>query len=186
MKKVMKAAIAAGAAGALLLGGAGTMALWSADDTVDAGTVTTGHLTLETGPAGAWTDTSVDAADADFDPLTDHLVPGDTVEFSQTVTIGADGKNLKGELTVGDLAAAVPGALTDEVTVTVAAEPTDPNLTVAGNVVSFSAPGSYDVPVKITVVFDKGVLGTVPTPAAEMEADIDLTALTLTLNQVRP
>lgn len=183
MKKVMKAAIAAGAAGALLLGGAGTMALWSVDTDIDAGTVTTGHLTLDATATGVWTDTSADAATTDFVPATDHLVPGDTVTYAQTVTIGADGKNLKGELTVGTLDA-VPAALADDVTVTVAAAPTDPNLTVVGSVVSFAEPGSYDVPVTITVAFAAGTAGS--TADTTMDTPIDLTALSLTLNQVRP
>ncbi|MGO2539999.1 MAG: alternate-type signal peptide domain-containing protein [Specibacter sp.] len=184
MKKVMKAAIAAGAAGALLLGGAGTMALWSADTDINAGTVSTGHLTLDSSAAGAWADASADAASTIFDPATDHLVPGDTVEFSQTVTIGADGKNLKGELTVGDLASAVPTELADDVTVTVAAAPTDPNLTVVGSTVSFAEPGTYDVPVTITVAFAAGTAGS--TADTTMDTPMDLTALSLTLNQVRP
>ena len=186
MKKVMKAAIAAGAAGALLLGGAGTMALWNDSKTVDAGTVTTGHLRLTTDAAeGVWADESADDANADFDPAIDHIVPGDTVTYAQTVKIAADGKNLKGALTVGSLDTAIPADLAGQVTVRVAAAPTDPKLTVTGNEVTFDEPGTYDVPVTITVVFDKGVLGAVPTPAAEMGADIDLTALNLTLNQVR-
>ncbi|WP_181036016.1 alternate-type signal peptide domain-containing protein [Arthrobacter sp. N199823] len=187
MKKITKAAVAAGAAAALMLGGAGSLALWNDSKTVDAGTVTTGHLTLDATAAGTWTDMSIGAGTTAFVPGTDHLVPGDTVVYSQTVTIAADGKNLRGALTVGALDAAVPEALAEDVTVTIAAAPTDPKLTLIGsNEVSFAEPGSYEVPVTITVLFAKGVLGTVPTPAAEMGADIDLTALTLTLNQVRP
>lgn len=187
MKKITKAAVAAGAAAALMLGGAGSLALWNDSKTVDAGKVTTGHLTLDATAAGTWTDTSIGAGTTAFVPGTDHLVPGDTVVYSQTVTIAADGKNLRGKLTVGALDAAVPEALAEDVTVTIAAAPTDPKLTLIGSdEVSFAEPGSYEVPVTITVLFEKGVLGTVPTPAAEMGADIDLTALTLTLDQVRP
>lgn len=183
MKKVMKAAIAAGSAGALLLGGAGTMALWSVDTDIDAGTVSTGHLTLDSSAAGAWADVS-GAEPVAFAADTETIVPGDTVEFSQTVTIGADGKNLKGELTVGDLASAVPEELADDVTVTVAAAPTDPKLTVVGSTVSFAEPGTYEVPVTITVAFAAGTAGS--TENTTMDTPLDLTALTLTLNQVRP
>ncbi|ALO67767.1 hypothetical protein AS189_16390 [Arthrobacter alpinus] len=182
MKKVTKAAVAAGAAGVLLLGGAGSFALWNDTKTVDAGTVNTGHLTLDASAPGAWADISADAENALFVPTTDKIVPGDTVTFTQTVTIDADGKNLKGELTVGTLAA-VPAALTDQVTVTVA--PTAAaGVTVDGSVVSFDAPGIFTVPVTITVNFLEGAAGS--TPETTMVQEVNLNALELTLDQVRP
>lgn len=184
MKKVTKAAVAAGAAGVLLLGGAGSFALWNDTKSVDAGTVSTGHLTLDASAPGAWADVSsdVDVENAEFDPANDHIVPGDTVTYTQVVTIGADGKNLKGELTVGTLAA-VPAALTDQVTVTVA--PTAAaGVTVDGSVVSFDAPGIFTVPVTITVNFLEGAAGS--TPETTMVQEVNLNALELTLDQVRP
>lgn len=183
MKKVTKATIAAAAAGVLLLGGAGTVALWSGTGTINAGTVTTGHLTLDATADGTWEDTSADAVNPTFVPGTDRLVPGDTVVYSQIVTIGADGKNLKGALTVGDLASVVPADLTDHVTVTVAPKPTDSKLTVVGNVVSFAEPGNFDVPVTITVAFAEGTENS--TPDTTMNDPVDLNALSLKLDQVR-
>ncbi len=184
MKKVTKAAIAAGAATALMLGGAGTLALWQDSKDISAGTVTSGHLTLDTAAAGTWTDTSSGAATTDFDPTTDHIVPGDTVVYNQNVTISADGKNLQGELTVGSFAAAIPAELAGQVTVDVVPSSTDSGLTIAGSKVSFAAPGSYNLSVAITVDFLEGIEGS--TPVDTMDQPIDLTALTLTLNQVRP
>lgn len=125
---------------------------------------------------------STDAANTDFDPATDRIVPGDTVTYTQVVTIGAEGKNLKGELTVGTLAA-VPAALTNQVTVTVA--PTAAaGVTVDGSVISFVAPGNFTVPVTITVNFLEGTTGS--TPDTTMVQAINLNALELTLDQVRP
>lgn len=180
MKKVTKAAIAAGAAGALLLGGAGTMALWTASTDVDAGTVTTGHLTMDaTGAAGVWADASADAASTTFDPATDHLVPGDTVTFTQTVSIGADGKNLKGELTATGLTGG--SALPNDVTVAVDVADTgvgveqDPE----SGIITFGEAATYEVPVKVTVVFAASATGS-------MTSVVDLGAMSLTLNQVRP
>lgn len=184
MKKVTKATIAAAAAGVLLLGGAGTIAKWSDTKDIDAGTVTTGHLTLDTTVAGTWTDTSSDAATTAFDPATDHLVPGDTVVFNQTAKIEAVGKNLKGKLTADDLIASIPSELNNQVNISVVAEPTDPKLTANGNVVSFSEPGSYEVPVKVTIDFVGGTPGA--TPETTMNKAIDLTGWSLTLDQVRP
>ncbi|SEE63416.1 alternate signal-mediated exported protein, RER_14450 family [Arthrobacter alpinus] len=184
MKKVMKAAIAAGAAGALLLGGAGTFALWNATgDLDDAGTVTTGHLTMVNG-TGAWQDISVPLAPVVFDATTETIVPGDTVRYSQNVTISAEGKNLAGELVVGNTAVVIPADLAGQVTVAVA--PTAvAGTSVAGTTVTFSEPGTYIVPVTITVAFAKGNLTDAITPAATMSKAIDLPALSLTLNQTR-
>ncbi|NKU44191.1 alternate-type signal peptide domain-containing protein [Rhodococcus hoagii] len=46
MNKKTKGAIAAGAAAALLAGGAGSFALWSDSETLNGGTITAGTLTL--------------------------------------------------------------------------------------------------------------------------------------------
>lgn len=46
MNKATKGAVAAGAAGILLLGGAGTFALWEDNASITGGTVSTGHLDL--------------------------------------------------------------------------------------------------------------------------------------------
>lgn len=182
MKKTTKATIAAVAAGALLIGGAGTLALWQAEDNVDAGTVTTGHLELTTDGEGVWTDASPDAATTTFDPVTDSIVPGDTVEFNQTVTIDAEGKNIQGALTVGTVGA-VPADLETYVTIALDVDASAEGITEAGGVLSFAAPGVYEVPVSITVTFDEGAVGT--TPNTTMDEPIDLTQLTLTLDQIR-
>jgi alternate signal-mediated exported protein len=47
MNRYAKGAIAAAAGAVLLLGGAGTFALWNDSTTVDAGSVTSGHLALD-------------------------------------------------------------------------------------------------------------------------------------------
>lgn len=184
MNKVMKAGIAAGAAGVLLLGGAGTFALWNDSTSVDAGSVSTGHLKLNASAAGAWTDISGADPGVAFNPATDHIVPGDTVKFAQTVTIDADGKNLKGALTVGNLASAIPASLSADVQVSIAADLTAPNVSSAGNVISFTAPGTYEVPVTITVSFAKGT--TASTADTTMDQTVNLDNLALSLDQVRP
>lgn len=176
MKKVMKAAIAAGAAGALLLGGAGTMALWTANDEIDAGNVETGHLSLTTNADGVWADVTEGAATTVFEPTTDHLVPGDTVTYSQTVTISADGKNLKGQLGVTGLTGgtvlpegvtAVPKVDSDAVGV----------IQDESNVITFGEADTYVVPVTITIKFDAA-------STESMRAPVDLGEMTLTLTQV--
>jgi len=184
MKKVTKATIAAVAAGALLLGGAGTVALWQSTDTVDAGQIDTGHLNLTLGTDGQWSDISDAAAPEPITNVSDFkLVPGDTVKFTQTASIAAAGKNLQGALTVGTLDA-IPASLTGQVAVTVAADASAAGLVKNGNVISFADEGNYDVPVSITVAFAEGTTGS--TPSSTMDQSIDLSNLSLTLDQVRP
>lgn len=182
MKKVTKATIAAVAAGALLLGGAGTIALWQQSETVDAGTVNTGHLALTVENNGVWTDISDGGAGVPFDPATEQIVPGDVVAYTQTVQIDAEGKNIQGALSVGTLQA-LPPELQDEIELDLEIDATAEGLTKEGNVISFAEQGNYDVPVKITVTFPTGTAAS--TPNDTMDKAIDLNALTLTLDQVR-
>ena len=180
MKKVTKAAVAAAAAGALLLGGAGTFALWNDTVDVNAGAVTTGHLTMSTDGTGTWADISIPAAPTGFAPATDLLVPGDIVEFTQDVTIEATGKNLKAKLSNGALTGGTP--LPADVSVDVAVDDED---SVAGlikeaetGVLTFTGSGTYTVPVKVKVTFAESA-------TASMDAPVTLGNLTLTLDQVR-
>lgn len=112
MNKQTKGAIAAGAAALLLAGGAGTMAAWNATTNVGGGTVNAGKLTLTSGGAGTWTY----ADSTPFNPLTDTIVPGDTVTYHGTVTVGAKGKNLSATFTTapGSIVAKTPGNAADE------------------------------------------------------------------------
>lgn len=95
MKKNTKGAIAACAAALLLAGGAGTYAAWSDSESIDGGTVTSGHLRITETTAGAWTW----ADDTAFNPATDLLVPGDVVEYTATYTLDVAGENLVAKLT---------------------------------------------------------------------------------------
>ncbi|QDY66492.1 alternate-type signal peptide domain-containing protein [Glutamicibacter halophytocola] len=183
MKKVTKATIAAVAAGALLLGGAGTVARWQAQQTIDAGTVETGHLNLTTGGAGVWQDISNPEAPEPFDPATQQLVPGDVVSFSQTATIDAEGKNIAGSLSVDQLDTAL-GALEGYVTVALQVDASAPGITEeTDGTLTFAEPGTYSVPFLITVTFAEGTVG--DTPPSTYDQVLDLEALTLTLDQVR-
>jgi len=67
MKKSVKGGIALGAGLLLLLGGGGTFALWNVTANVSAGTVETGHLTIDT---AATTDQWYDAAAFNADHAT--------------------------------------------------------------------------------------------------------------------
>ncbi len=55
MKKATKGAIAAAGAGVLLLGGAGTLAYWTADGAAAGSDITAGDLDLTAGTCSGWT-----------------------------------------------------------------------------------------------------------------------------------
>lgn len=78
MRKSTKGALAAVAAGALLLGGAGTLAYWTDEATIAGTDITTGHLTVDATDCEAGTLVWTLEGDA-FDPTTDTLIPGDTL-----------------------------------------------------------------------------------------------------------
>lgn len=94
MKKSTKGAVAAGGAAVLLLGGAGSLAYWTASGSVDGGSITSGTLTLSAGTCGDWT-----YADTSTVSL---IVPGDTVTKTCSFTISATGDHLEATLDAPD------------------------------------------------------------------------------------
>lgn len=105
MDKSTKGALAVGAAAVLLVGGTGTLAFWTADETTPGGTIDAGHLDLlvdatNTG-CGDWTlDSGESAAGtwADGDPL----APGDVLSKTCAFTIDAQGNHLRATVGVTD------------------------------------------------------------------------------------
>ncbi len=108
MKKSTKGAVAAAAAGVLLLGGAGSLAYWTAGTSVSGSDINSGKLTLtDTTPAGTcadapWTlDSTVNPGPGGetFDPALEFVVPGDTLTKLCTFTVGALGTHLHASIT---------------------------------------------------------------------------------------
>jgi len=102
MNRSTKAALAAAAAGALLLGGAGSLAYWNSTQTVAGGSIASGTLTL-TQEAGqtctAWT---LDAAGGatTYTPGSTLVVPGDVITKDCDFTVTATGAHLAANLTM--------------------------------------------------------------------------------------
>jgi alternate signal-mediated exported protein len=181
MNKATKGAIAAGAASVLLLGGAGTFALWEDTKTVDAAPISTGVLTLGLAGAGTWYDATATSPGVIENITTFNIVPGDTVTYTTPVTVTAQGDNLKGEFKI-EKALWEPANETTApyIDVSVAA----PNASTAGlavdanGAITVPAAGTYNFDVVITVVFKSTTGGLVGQNTA-----VDLTALTLKLEQ---
>ena len=91
MKKAIKGAIAAAGAGVLLLGGAGTLAYWTADGTADGSDITAGDLDLTAGTCSGWT---YAAGSAGGGAAVTLFVPGDEITRTCTFGLQATGDNL--------------------------------------------------------------------------------------------
>ena len=181
MNKLTKGAIAGAAGIALLLGGAGTFALWNDSTSVAGGTVSTGTLDFGTVGAATWLDVSAGGAGVAWSP-TSKIVPGDTITLTRDVTIDATGKNLKADLAYSPSSVAIPTALQPYVTVALTASQKSGDATVqaSGNkyVITPQSGGSTVVTVVITIKFDSGASNKVG-----QGSSIDLAGASYTLTQ---
>lgn len=134
MNKLVKASVASAAGIALLMGGAGSLALWNDAATVTSGSVSTGELSLTSNGDGAW-DTGIAL-----------WVPGDTDTYTETFEIVASGDNIAAELEAAYTGVASNG-ITSTSTITI------PGETAVGGVFTLSA-GTYTVTVEVEVDFD--------------------------------
>lgn len=115
MNKLVKGSIAGAAGIALLLGGAGTFALWNDSITANAGTVSSGQLRIadSTTPGGSWTDqsssivagsgtalptTTTGTAPNQVITVTPKIVPGDKWRYTRQIVLTTTGKNLLADL----------------------------------------------------------------------------------------
>lgn len=111
MNKLIKGSIAGAAGIVLLLGGAGTFALWNDSVAAAGGNVQSGVLTVALNGSPAWADASTDKTSTTWVPGTDKLVPGDTVTYTQNFDVVATGKNLKANLSFDPTTVVIKPAL---------------------------------------------------------------------------
>ena len=99
MNKVTKGVVAAGMGATLLVGGAGTLAYWTEDATVNGGVINTGHLNLTNQVCTSWI---LDAAENAPTTYTagDPIVPGDVLTRTCTYDIDAEGNHLRAEVDI--------------------------------------------------------------------------------------
>lgn len=113
MKKSAKGAIAAAAAGVLLLGGAGSLAFWSDSSTISGGEVVSGTLALSDAVCGD--DWVYATGNARAGEKVNLIVPGDSISKACTFNVTATGDNLTADLTTP---AEIPITTTDSTTFT--------------------------------------------------------------------
>ena len=170
MNKSVKGAAAAAAAGVLLLGGAGSLAYWTATGTVAGGTINSGELTLT--DANCDPDnvdpTDNDLPDADsvwmlddpltptvFNPATQKIVPGDTLTKICTYDITASGDHLSADLDVSTPSYGIgnDAVLSAELTVT----PTYKVDATVGQATITDADDAEVLEVTVVVTFPEGI-----------------------------
>jgi alternate signal-mediated exported protein len=168
MNKLTSGAIVGTLGIALLLGGAGTFATWNQSTTANAGTVASGTLTIANAGTPTWKNISADVAPANSsiaNIAAYKIVPGDTLEMTQTFTVAASGDNLKATLafdpasiTTATTADAALKAAT-AVTFTAKGEGISSNATTNTVSVASTAAGVNTVTVTLTVKLPASVDG---------------------------
>lgn len=144
MKKSTKGAFAAGAAAVLLLGGAGTLAYWSDNETVDGVSVGSGRLDLAVDDCDDWQLDSTGGTGGDLGSR--EIVPGDSLTKTCTYTLTAEGDHLEAALDVST--PSWTGALAGKVTTTA-------TFTVGGDTVTAGTPYAFEdgAPRTVTAAF---------------------------------
>lgn len=173
MNKLTKGAIAGGAGIVLLMGGAGTFALWNDSASVDGGTIQSGTLSIANASAGVWEDVSADsAAPGPINPTTFLTVPGDELTYTQSFEIDATGNNLVAEFDYDYSEGNLPAGFTSSVAVSV-----NGGTPITGPV---TVNDGDDVEVVLSLDFSSATSGD-----TSQDETVDLNAISLSLTQVR-
>lgn len=185
MKQITKGAVAAGAAAVLLMGGAGTLAYWSATGDAEGGAITAGTLTLTS--EGCDADWVYAAGQAGAGTPVTLFVPGDVVTKACTFTVGATGDNLSATVDVPDTLTFTTVPLATSFDATVSGTYDLGGVPLADGAVITDADGGKT----LTVVFDVDIpFGTADSTGIndnDMQSVVDtLDTLTVTLTQVDP
>lgn len=188
MKKLMKATLAVAVGGALLFGGAGTLASWNSLSAVSGGTIVAGNLVVsDDGTAGVWQANGTTITLAGY-----LIVPGDVLSYSKSMNIVATGNNLVATLSVSqgtitgttgsaaDLALAAYLTHTATVTATgTGITPSGPNFTVTAGTLGVA----QTINTVTTITFPRSVTAGLPTEGAAKTGSVSLAGLTVSLTQ---
>ena len=185
MKKSTKAAIAASAAGVLLLGGAGSLAYWTADGAADGGDITAGTLTLTDGTCDA--DWVYATGNPGADTAVGLIVPGDVITKDCTFTLAATGDNLKAAIGAPASVTYTPSTASTSLDLTAATtfDVGGTPIVDGGFVTSANDGDTITATFTVTVPFGTDETGTPQINANDMQGiTATLDELTVTLTQV--
>ncbi len=115
-RNAVKGTVAAAAGIAVLLGGAGTFALWNANGAIGSANTGTGTLTANFSKTTTWQDVTPGTTNKIDDISTFRMVPGDTIVGTTTVDVTATGENLLVDAKLDTEKANLPDNVTAEVT----------------------------------------------------------------------
>ena len=188
MNKLISGAIAGATGLALLLGGAGTFALWNASTTVNANSVSSGVMTIVPLGTTSWMNKSADVVPASGVAIPSiaayKIVPGDKVELTQKYTVAATGDNLAATLSYDPATIVAPGAadiaLKTATNFTMAATGTGVTAGTLANTFKIVPNGTGTT--EVTVVFT-ALLPTTVTGAIAQGGTLNLSALAFKLDQ---
>lgn len=187
MKKSTKGAVAAGGAAVLLMGGAGTLAYWTASDTSDGGSITAGRMTLVSNhDCTAW---KYAAGAAGAGTTVTTFVPGDRVTTKCTYVIGANGDHLAATLSAPSTLAFTTAPTGTSFTATVAATYDVNGVPIAngGTITSANDAGVLTVVFDVTLPYGTNESGTPKVNANNMQNVVaSLNTLTVSLTQANP
>jgi alternate signal-mediated exported protein len=156
MNKIVSGAVAGAAGIVLLLGGAGSFALWNANATVAASSVSAGNLALAADTTGVWTDITNPSTPKVIDPATYRIVPGNVLQYKSALTVTATGDSLAADLTYNPLSISGDAALKAAVTTKLDVTSTDASITAGTAANTFTVKPSTaasKVNVVLTVTF---------------------------------
>ena len=187
MKKIITATVIGAAGVALLLGGAGTFALWNSSAETAGGKIVAGALAIKpTAQAASWTvNGGSPLSTLDGYPI----VPGDVVTYSQDMIVSANGKGLTAKLAVDPASVEATSTSTPADVALAKYLSTNAVLTATGDGVSgTSAPYTVtgqtgheqDVRVGVTITFPKSDTAGVEDGTQNGSVDLDAIAVTLT------
>lgn len=155
MNKIVSGAVAGAAGIVLLLGGAGSFALWNANATVAASSVSSGNLAIAADTAGVWTDITNGGSKV-IDPSTYRIVPGNVLQYTSALTVTATGDSLAADLTYNPVSITGDAALKAAITTKLDVTSTDASITPASAANTFTVKPSTSaskVNVVLTVTF---------------------------------
>lgn len=195
MKKATKGALAAAAAGSLMLGGAGSLAYWTATGTVQGGSFTAGSMTLTDGNCALVWSYNTGMASAGDDVTT--IVPGDEITKTCTMDLEAVGDNLSATLDAPATVALNPPGSDTTVNATVATTytlpdgadvGTDPDPLVDGDTLTSANDGqTITVTYVVTIPYGNALVGAGSINGNATQTLVtDLDDLTVTLTQDDP
>ena len=178
MNKTAKGALAAAAAGALLLGGAGSLAYWTGTQDVPGGTFTGGYLRINDVDCAtaAWT---IDGGAA---YTSQRIVPGDVLTKTCDFTIDGVGDHMTVSLDTATPGWSSSNALTDDLAVAASF------MGLTSGALSDPAVVAKDetVTATITVTFDPTSGNETNVPTAGLAAALDSVTITATQGHAVP